>query len=131
VVQLSPQVKLRVQSSPPGAEAVLDAGGPDAPELRDHTPFSAQIPRSIGVRRLTLRAKGYRSASVDVVPDSDSSVTLALVPEVVAPPPPPPPRAVTRSSHRVEKKPAPAPAPAPTRPATDLRRGDVVDPFDR
>jgi hypothetical protein len=58
-----------------------------------------------------------RVASVDVLPDSDSSVQLALSSE-------PPPRAPARPARKVEK-------PAPARPAADLRRGDVVDPFAR
>jgi serine/threonine protein kinase len=110
-------VRLRVQSTPAGAEAVLAPSG-DAPELRDKTPFVAQVPRSSDLRKLTLRYKGYKPVTVDVQPDADSSVQLALVAE-------PPPRPAPRPARKVEKKSAPA------RPAADLRRGDVVDPFAR
>src|SRR5581483_12384744 len=44
-------VRLRVQSTPTGADAFLAPVG-DAPELRGRTPFVAQVPRSSDVRKL-------------------------------------------------------------------------------
>jgi hypothetical protein len=115
--QVKQEVRVRVQSTPPGADAILLAND-DGPEERGRTPFTVVLPRSFKPRKLYLKAKGYRPAEDELVPDSDSSMLLALVPESA-------PRTATvkRTTTTPKKKPPP--------PRSNLKSGDLADPFSR
>ena len=107
------EVRVRITSKPTGADVQLEANV-DGPEERGRTPFTVLLPRSFTPRKLVLRAKGYRTAEDELSPESDSSVQLALVPESA-------PRSATVKRTASRKKP----------PRSDLKSGDLADPFSR
>jgi serine/threonine protein kinase len=107
-------VRVRVASNPPGAEVFLDGDE----TARGLTPLTMMIPRGDAPRKLTLKAKGFRAESADVVPDSDGTLQISLS---AAAAPPSPAKKLAKRPVVVKKKP----------PAADLKRGDVVDPFGR
>jgi serine/threonine protein kinase len=115
-------VRVRVSSTPPGAEVFLE----DEAGARGRTPLDLRFPRGEHPLKLVLKLDGYRSDTVEVTPDSDRSYQSNL-----AEAPRPAPRPAREHTKRVTKKPGPAAKPAPPRDAPNLKRGDVVDPFAR
>jgi hypothetical protein len=109
----SPEIWVRVRSTPPGAEVLLD----EETEPRGRTPLELRLARGITAHKLRVRAKGFVEDTAELVPDSDARFELTLTP-VVRPPPHP---------ARPARRPPDKPAPTPKRP--DLKKGDVVDPF--
>ena len=118
---LSTQVRVRVQSTPPGAEVYLP--GELAP--RGRTPLMMMLPRSESPLKVQLRVKGFRSDTLEITPDTDASLQANLVHDT----PPPRPAEQHKSTHK--KTPPSAEAPPPRKVSPDLKRGDVVDPFAR
>jgi serine/threonine protein kinase len=118
---LPSEVRVRVQSTPPGAD-VFVAG---EAEPRGKTPMQVPLPRGSEAIKIELRLKGYKSDTAMVTPDSDQTLQVKLV---VAPPerPAAPAGSKRRSS---STKPAQDKGEKPAGP--DLKRGDVIDPFAR
>jgi serine/threonine protein kinase len=115
------EIRLRVSSSPAGA-AVVVAGEETE---RGRTPLGMKLPRGTETIKMVIKLAGYEDQEVEVVPDVDQSAQVALVKvEKHAPnvaPKPHPKRVVIKKE----------PKPAKPKPAPDLKRGDVVDPFAR
>ncbi len=107
-------VAIRVHSAPEGAD-VLMAG--DATP-RGQTPLTMTLPRATTSTKLTVRAKGFEERVLDVTLDSDSRLEVTLNPQ--APPPPP------HVNRPVVRRPVDKPK---AKPGPDLKKGDVVDPF--
>jgi len=119
---LPTEVRVRVQSTPPGAD-VFVAG---EAEPRGKTPLQVALPRGSDAIKIELRLKGWKSDTATVTPDSDQTLQMKLV---NAPPerPAAPPSVSKRKS--TTSKAAPDKAEKPAGP--DLKRGDVIDPFAR
>jgi serine/threonine-protein kinase len=105
-------VKVRVSSIPPGATVFVGA----ARTPRGTTPLTLALPSSHARTRLELSAPRYQPAVTDVVPEADTQLVLALVPQ-----PPPAAASARPPAHHdthAPKKPSPA-------------TGDLADPFAR
>jgi serine/threonine-protein kinase len=73
-VPAAPEVKVTVLSSPPGARVVELSSG----RSLGTTPLSASLARSSTPSRLRLERAGRRATEVEVVPDSEREVHVAL-----------------------------------------------------
>lgn len=74
-VSLVPLVRLRITSTPTGAE-VIDDG-----LVVGTTPLEVQLPPSAEATRLRLRRAGFLEQTIDLVPTADGVRGFALVPE--------------------------------------------------
>jgi serine/threonine protein kinase len=114
-------VHVRVQSTPPGAEVSFE-GVSGVVEASGTTPVTLEVPRGEGARRLVVQLQGYRPAEETVVPSSEVTVKLALEP--LPPPPASPPAAPP-----VVRRPPPRRPVHAAKPTSDLRKGELADPF--
>jgi serine/threonine protein kinase len=119
-------VKVRVRSSPPGADVFLDG----ETKSRGKTPLDLVMPRADLARTLTLKLAGYRPSELDVPLDTDSTASAPLMPNMIAAAPPPAPAPKRPARAPAVRKSAPA-SPAPQRSRPDLQKGEIVDPFAR
>src|SRR5262249_19590838 len=111
VVEKPKQVRLTIESQPPGAQVVRADGS-----VAGTTPFSDEVLQSDEVRRYTLKLGGYVDGRVELPASADAPSLVPLVAE--APPPAPAP------TPRVKPK-KPKARPEPAREGD----GDPVDPF--
>jgi serine/threonine protein kinase len=123
------EVKVRVNSTPPNADVLVD--GETQP--RGRTPVTIRLPRADEPRMLVVRLIGYHEERVEVLPDSDTAAQVALTPEAPAPVKPVRAEKSKRPAGKASTSAAKStkPKPVPTRASPDLKRGDVVDPFAR
>jgi serine/threonine protein kinase len=116
----STEVRVRVQSTPPGADVVV------AGEVKGKTPMQLTLPRGTEPVKVELRLKGWKGDTMMVTPDSDQTLQLKLLVAPVDRPASAPSskrRTSTAKSEKSEKTEKPA--------GPDLKRGDVIDPFAR
>jgi serine/threonine protein kinase len=105
VAPLPSTVELGVEVSPAGVQGLeVRIAGEPVPSDAAHR----KLPRGAGQVVVSVRAPGYRSVELPVVPDRDRSVGVALLP-------------VASAAAPAAEKPAPAKAPAPA-PSGVIRR---------
>ena len=117
--------RVRVTTTPPGAQVDIDATA-EAPAVSGETPLTLSVPRSAEPRKLMVRLAGYRPYSEEIVPDTDLAVQVALQPDAE---PKPPSTAHLQAAHKPPGKKSKAPATHASKPAKDLKAGDLADPF--
>ena len=96
-------VKMTVVSEPPGARVVEVGSG----RALGTTPLSAAVPRSSSPSRLRLEHSGRRPTEVEVVPDAELEVHVAMPKAVAAKAPPPPAPSGSGKVTRNQKHPDP------------------------
>jgi serine/threonine protein kinase len=119
------RVEVLIDSRPSGARVFVD----DEHDPRGVTPMDLTLQRSELTRTVRLALDGYQEQSAPVRADRDGQLLLTLVERPVEKP-----VASSSSKHRPKKSGSASstvtgtPDPTP-QPASDLSRGDVVDPF--
>jgi len=117
---LPAEVKVRVQSNPPGADVTVD--GESVP--RGKTPLVMPLARGTKAVQILTTMRGFRPTSSTVTPDADTTLQLNLL------------AASSHSSRsdradRAERAANKSKSAAAERPPSgpNLKNGDVVDPF--
>ncbi len=112
------KVRVRVDSTPPGAE-VFQAGSDTS---LGTTPLDTRLPRSDEPVRFELRKSGFLTASQETRLDDDAYVSIGLAPA-------PAPTVSAAAVKPVKKRPTPPPVKKPHKRKSDrtIEKGGVID----